>query len=82
VYGRTAEKVGDNCLLYGLALFCPITNWICPTLTRQKIREQKSIEGSFIMDLVCVCCCTHCVVCQMAREVGAMDVAPETMARE
>jgi len=81
VFGKTAEKVDESCLLCGLALFVPILDWICMAQVRTKIRETKSIDGSFCGDLVCALCCTPCVLCQMAREVGAMDMA-QSMARE
>jgi Cys-rich protein (TIGR01571 family) len=81
VFGKTAEKVDESCLLHGLALYVPILNWICMAQIRTKIRETRSIEGSFGNDIVCSLCCGSCVLCQMAQEVGAMDMA-QSMARE
>lgn len=36
---------------------------------RTKLREVMKIEGNFMMDLLCHCCCPWCSVTQEWREV-------------
>ncbi|RUS82050.1 hypothetical protein EGW08_010206, partial [Elysia chlorotica] len=36
---------------------------------RTKWRTQHNIQGSILGDCACVCCCSRCVLCQLAREV-------------
>ena len=58
----------------------PIVNiYFCAT-TRGKIRELKSIEGTFFNDLVLYLFCFWCALIQEAQEVKAP--APLAMARE
>ncbi|XP_065659901.1 uncharacterized protein LOC100213815 isoform X2 [Hydra vulgaris] len=68
--GKNAEFVGENCLLYGcLSLTC--VNFFFNAKIREKIREKYSIEGSFLNDIVCYCCCPLCALVQDAQEITA-----------
>ena len=69
VFGKNAEKVGENCLLCGLALFVPILNLYAVTKIRGIIREKKNIDGSCLNDLVYWWCCGICSLIQEAQEV-------------
>jgi len=71
-FGKVAEAVGENCLLCGLVFFVPLANLICMTSVRQKVREQKGIDGSFIGDLLLTLCCTCCSLVQEAQETSAI----------
>lgn len=81
VAGKVAEKVGDSCCLCGAVMFVPIANLICRTMTRQKVREQKGIAGSFVSDILITWCCFDCGLCQEANEVNALAMA-SSMSRE
>ena len=65
--GKNAEGVGDDCLLHGL-LYCiglgfgPVTRW--------RLREQKGIQGTMLMDVLVHTVCHCCALVQEARELG------------
>lgn len=82
-FGKTAEAVGDDCLLCGIALFVPLVDIVALVTTRQKVRENKGIEGSIIGDLLCFCCCSICALMQMAQEMEVVSPlgAGESIAR-
>lgn len=63
-FGRNAEAVGENCMMYGLSQLVPLLDLYCRTMIRGKIREQKGIEGTCINDLLCHFCCTACALAQ------------------
>nr|XP_022305818.1 protein PLANT CADMIUM RESISTANCE 3-like isoform X2 [Crassostrea virginica] len=80
--GRNSEIMGDNCLVCG-ALYCiasPIGVYY-QALNRQKIREQRSIEGSFGGDCLVHLFCPLCALVQDAQEIQPAAQA-ESMARE
>ncbi|KAK2183162.1 hypothetical protein NP493_322g02055 [Ridgeia piscesae] len=65
--GKNAEAIGKNCLVWGcLSMLAPCFL----AMVRSDMREQKSIEGSFLMDIVMSWFCGLCVVIQMGQEVG------------
>ncbi len=66
-FGKNAEQLGENCLMYGLSYIVPILNIWCRTQIRGKIREQQGIDGSCINDLLCVLFCDLCALVQEAR---------------
>jgi len=80
--GKTAEKVGEDCLTCGLVQLVPIANLICGAKIREKVRESKGIEGSFLGDLLAVWCCYCCAVIQAGGEVDALGSSGQTIARE
>jgi len=82
VAGKIAEKVGESCLLCGLATLCPIADIVTRFIIRGKVREQKGIPGSALMDCLVVLFCFPCAICQEAQEVGALDSMAQSMARE
>jgi hypothetical protein len=57
VFGKNAEKVGENCLLCGLALFVPILNLYAVTTIRGLIRE------------LCISCAQQEVMCVRIKKV-------------
>ena len=81
VFGKTAEAVGDDCLMCGLVTFVPLANLWFFTQIRGKIREQKGIDGSFVNDLLMTCCCGLCSLIQGAQEVGVKAPFGNSMAR-
>ena len=80
-FGKTAEAVGDDCLMCGIITFVPLANLWFATQIRGKIREQKGIDGSFFSDLLLNCCCPLCTLVQDAQEVGVKAPFGPSMAR-
>lgn len=80
-FGKTAEAVGDDCLMCGIITFVPLVNLWFATQIRGKIREQKGIDGSFVSDLLLHCCCPLCTLVQDALEVGVKAPFGNSMAR-
>ncbi|XP_065660449.1 uncharacterized protein LOC136084338 [Hydra vulgaris] len=68
--GKNAEFVGENCLLYGcLSMTC--VGFFTDALTREKIRKKYRIDGSFLKDIACHCCCPCCALIQESMEIQA-----------
>ena len=65
--GKNGEALGEDCLLVGL-LACVGVN-MGPVM-RWRIRQEKGIKGSMIMDSVCWIFCGYCSLIQEARELG------------
>ncbi|XP_019859379.1 PREDICTED: cell number regulator 10-like [Amphimedon queenslandica] len=79
-FGRNAETVGENCLMYGLSQLVPLLNIYCRTVVRGKIRNQKGIDGTCFNDLLCHLFCMRCALAQEGQEILAPGGQP--MARE
>jgi len=65
--GKNAEGVGEDCLLHGLLSivglnFGPVVRW--------RLRHDKGIGGSMLMDVLVYMLCPWCAVVQEAREIG------------
>ena len=65
--GKNAEGVGENCLLHGLLTlvglnFGPVIRW--------RLRKEKGIAGSMLMDVLVYTLCPCCALVQEAREIG------------
>lgn len=69
VHGKTAEAVGEDCLLCGLSIFVPILNWYAIIVTRGKVREQHGIEGDITNDALSSICCPFCSIAQQSAQV-------------
>ena len=67
--GKNAEAMGEGCLLHGLLGFVPILHFVCPSIIRGKVRQQKGIEGTLVEDLFLTFCCTLCSIVQVAQEL-------------
>ena len=78
-FGKNAEQLGESCLMYALSQFVPILNLWCRTSVRGKIREQKGIEGTCIMDLLMVLFCGPCALVQEARVSVPADLISTTL---
>ncbi|XP_039254272.1 uncharacterized protein LOC120331267 [Styela clava] len=65
--GKTAEAVGDDCLLCGAGYM--FGGCIIGGLLRGKVREQKGIDGSPVMDFLIHCFCPLCAIIQDNQEV-------------
>lgn len=78
--GRSAEKVGESCFLYGcLSILGPVGIYTRAVI-RGKVREQKGIEGSLGID-----CLTHwfCGMCALVQEANELEgTQAQSMARE
>jgi len=81
-HGKSAEAVGDDCLLCGLSQLIPFANIFFAAQIRQKVREQKGIEGSFVNDILMSWCCYLCSQVQVAQEVQGAAPGGQSMARE
>ncbi len=65
--GKNAEGIGEDCMLHGLLYivglnFAPIIRW--------RLREQKSLDGTMLMDVLFHTVCPCCALVQEARELG------------
>ena len=80
--GKTAETVGESCLLCGLVQIVPLANLICAINIRGKVRESKGIEGGIVTDLLAVWCCYLCAWAQAAQETSAFGNQAQSMDRE
>lgn len=81
VFGRNAERVGENCLTCALAMFVPVLNIYAILKIRATIREKKGIDGSCCGDFLTWWCCPICALVQEANEVQ-WDQGGQLMARE
>jgi len=74
-WGKVAESVGENCLLYGILTLTPLQ--ICSgTIIRGKLREKYGIEGSLVGDALTHWCCACCAGIQEIQEVADRGDAP------
>ena len=77
--GKTAEAVGEDCCLCGLAYVFAYS--AIGAIIRGKVREQKDIPGSFAKDFTVHCCCPVCAVIQDNQEVGGTATAAQSISR-
>lgn len=64
---RTLLPANNDSTLACLIAAC--CGFIGAAWNRTKLREVMKIEGNFLMDLVCYCCCPYCSATQEWREV-------------
>ncbi len=81
-HGKTAEAVGESCLMCGLAILVPCLNWYAVIVTRGKVREQHNIAGDTMNDALSTIFCFVCSIAQQSVQVksGAVGMG-ESMAR-
>ena len=65
--GKNAEGVGEECLLHGLLFmfglnFGPVVRW--------RLRQERGIAGSMLMDVLVYMLCPCCALAQEAQEIG------------
>ena len=65
--GKNAEYLGEDCLLIGLLAalglpFGPVVRW--------RLRQQKDLEGSMIVDSLLYMILPCCALIQEAKEIG------------
>ena len=72
--GKTAESVGEDGVKFTVLSMVPIANIICGAKIRGKVRAQKGIDGTDMMDLLLHCCCPFCAVIQEAQEMNSVKV--------
>ena len=65
--GKNAQAVGDDCMIHGLLYllglnFGPLIRW--------RMRQQKGITGTMLMDVLVYFVCPCCALVQEAREIG------------
>ena len=77
--GKTAEAVGDDCLLCGVGYI--FGGCIVGGIIREKVRNQKGIPGSLVGDLCVHMCCPLCAIVQDNIEVVPGGSAGESIAR-
>lgn len=68
--GKNAEGMGEDCLLHGLVSlvgvnFGPVIRW--------RLRQQRNIKGSMLLDGLVYAFCPCCALIQDAREMGLDD---------
>ncbi|OAF66742.1 hypothetical protein A3Q56_05502 [Intoshia linei] len=74
VVGKNSETLGEDCVMHGVASMCiPIH-----PILRYRIRQEKGIEGTMIMDGVLHMFLPWCALGQEAVECGwaSGDVSP------
>ncbi|GFO18973.1 cell number regulator 10 [Plakobranchus ocellatus] len=74
-FGKNEEKLGESCVLCGIAYAFSPLNLIFHTIARGKIREMNNIEGSLLMDCLTVWCCPCCALIQESQELEAPGAA-------
>lgn len=77
--GKTAEAVGDDCLLCGVGYI--FGGCIVGGIIREKVRNQKGIAGSLVGDIFVHFCCPLCAIVQDNIEVVPGGSAGESIAR-
>ncbi|CAK8692318.1 unnamed protein product [Clavelina lepadiformis] len=78
--GKTAEAVGDDCVLCGVAYV--FTGCIAGTIIRGKVRQQRNIEGTGLGDFCVHLFCPLCAIIQDHNEVvGNQAAIGQSMAR-
>ena len=80
--GKSAEAVGDDCLLCGLAIMIPVLDLYALCTNRGKIHEQKGIPGSTVSDILTTCCCPFCSLVQPAQEMAVKAPFGQSMSPE
>ncbi|XP_033761774.1 protein PLANT CADMIUM RESISTANCE 3-like isoform X2 [Pecten maximus] len=82
--GKNAEAVGDSCIMVGALYWVfPIVGIYLSAKVREKVREQKGIEGGFGSDCLVHLFCPICALVQDAQEIRPGEVTQgESMARE
>lgn len=80
-FGKTAEAVGDDCLMCGLVTFVPLANLWFASQIRGKVRSNKGIDGSLVKDLLTICCCPLCSLVQGAQEMNVKTPIGGSIAR-
>ena len=80
-FGKTAEAVGEDCLMCGIVTFVPLANLWFRLQIRGKVRESKGIDGDMIKDLLTICCCPICSLMQEAQECGVKAPIGGSIAR-
>jgi len=65
--GKNAESLSEDCILHGLLSlvglnFGPVTRW--------RMRMERRIAGSMLMDVLVHAVCPCCALVQEAREIG------------
>ena len=71
-FGKTAQMLGHDCCLCGIAYLIPLINVYAVTATRAKIRKLKDIEGNICKDFFAVACCHFCSIIQGAQEMNVL----------
>jgi Cys-rich protein (TIGR01571 family) len=80
--GRNAEAVGKSCVLWGCLTLCGPIGIFTRAHVRSLLRDQKGIEGSFIMDILLHWFCACCSLIQEAQEIeGGGGAMAQSMAR-
>ena len=77
--GKTAEAVGDDCLLWGAIYLCG--GCLVGGIIRGKVRQQKDIPGSLITDLLIHWFCPFCAIIQDNQEMGGNVASGQSIAR-
>lgn len=69
LFGKNAEAIGENGVLWAIAMCSPCV----AALLRTQIRKKKGIDGGFFLDLALYCCCPCCALGQETMELQAVD---------
>ena len=72
-FGKVAEGIGKNCVVYSILYVIPILNCILSIYHRGQLRSIRGIPGSVIGDCCLICWCTLCALAQEGQEVEQMQ---------
>eukprot|EP01089_Gocevia_fonbrunei_P020040 TRINITY_DN730_c0_g1_i1.p1 TRINITY_DN730_c0_g1~~TRINITY_DN730_c0_g1_i1.p1 ORF type:complete len:119 (+),score=12.68 TRINITY_DN730_c0_g1_i1:47-358(+) len=64
-----AEVDGRDCTVCDFLCMCYSANVGVEYYTRQQIRAKFGYDYKSFVDCLLICYCTHCVICQHAREL-------------
>ena len=83
-FGKIKEAQGEDCVKCGVAALVPCLNFYLFIMARGKVREDKGIEGSLVIDALTVCFCGLCAMIQTAQELSVATPlgAGESIARQ
>lgn len=71
--GKTAEAAGESCIVYGLGYI--LCYFVVGAVLRNKIRNQKDIEGTAAKDCLVHFFCPPCAVIQDHLEIAYIPIA-------
>jgi len=80
--GKVAEAVGESCIKYAILSMCGPCGIYFSAKIRQKVRETKGIEESFMNDCLMHWFCALCAFIQEAREVADQMPGGQAMVRD
>ncbi|XP_063412110.1 uncharacterized protein LOC134694931 isoform X3 [Mytilus trossulus] len=73
-FGKNAQLMDKNCLLYGLLCAIPPLNVVLAVYLRRQIRIQYNISGSVPKDIIAVILCPFCTLIQESQQLTDQQI--------